>query len=912
MSSSKNPAKGTKKERDAIASGRGKRRGNVSNASHTSDEGITPVSSRADVNEPLVHPLDEALTGEEIDALRIREEDFKMLHQPKPPAAAKPEQPRKVLIRKHKSLTKSEHKKVAVLKPLPPGSEVHGTVTLGAPVSGPRFDQTGTLMAHSILGKPEDYIKQCDSQQQHQLLTQPLHVAPSSAKPSLQFSSQPSETIRYDRPCRETNALNTWEVATTERRRQLAHVTATVKSPSQKLAMHQANNYRSIQEERTMIEQLIPPVDSGKGHHVGCEFWRQQVQMGDSKTGLNITLTRTEKGLESPLEFVGLPNVVKRELGITSSVEKNAPLHHTWSGSSYLARRKKELQFNRHYYKPEMSELQVVGNAHPQSPPSTATRSASLDSLDSLSSEEEPVTQVDPLASITDVVEKPILGPSLCIGEHTLAWEGPPSDTMDMTPNEVRVLFEGGPGEAITTHLDLVNSGTTVLYYSWEHVPNPNPLGTRLHESIQRFYFDTEGGVLFPGQFFSFPFMFKSAKTGIFTEKWSLCTGPVLCKGQPIHIVLRGISCLDDQHEEDRMNIDVKLDHRQATRAVRKVVRHLVNSIRTPPKTPPPIPPSTLEEDIFATVNPGVPYHYDVVTRLKVLYEDIMRPPEMTEESDKSTTGPAQPVAAPSKEKSTSGKKSEDGKGKKDKSVKDKKSSRMKEKEIKEVKEEAPPKALTTSSEQLKRDLNIPKWDLSIKGLQQLIMAIEDHEDREGKLLELNDAMAALSFTSQPKPVKRSYTIGYQVVCELVDKMVEASLHLRNILGLPVKEFMRASQSDTQMQEEQIVPSPSKEKKDKNEKKAAFSSATSKDKKEGKQKLQANKEEGTKGKGVGAKKSKSALSPIKASEKTEEESVVTIEKPEVDEVQEKKYLQLMHSTVYGLMQNSIDHLTTLL
>ena len=46
-------------------------------------------------------------------------------------------------------------------------------------------------MAHSILGKPEDYIKQCDSQviaiptilhcplvvqQQHQLLTQPLHV----------------------------------------------------------------------------------------------------------------------------------------------------------------------------------------------------------------------------------------------------------------------------------------------------------------------------------------------------------------------------------------------------------------------------------------------------------------------------------------------------------------------------------------------------------------------------------------------------------------------------------------------------------------------------------------------------------------------------------------------------------------
>lgn len=60
--------------------------------------------------------------------------------------------------------------------------------------------------------------------------------------------------------------------------------------------------------------------------------------------------------------------------------------------------------------------------------------------------------------------------------------------------SEVRVLFEGRPGVAITTHLDLVNSGTAVLYYSWERVPNPNPLGTRLHEGVQRFYFDTEGG----------------------------------------------------------------------------------------------------------------------------------------------------------------------------------------------------------------------------------------------------------------------------------------------------------------------------------------------------------------------------------------------------------------------------------
>lgn len=39
-------------------------------------------------------------------------------------------------------------------------------------------------------------------------------------------------------------------------------------------------------------------------------------------------------------------------------------------------------------------------------------------------------------------------------------------------------------------------------------------------------------------------------------------------------------------------------------------------------------------------------------------------------------------------------------------------------------------------------------------------MAIEDDENREEKLMELNSAMAALSFASQPKLTKQSYAIG--------------------------------------------------------------------------------------------------------------------------------------------------------
>ena len=39
-------------------------------------------------------------------------------------------------------------------------------------------------------------------------------------------------------------------------------------------------------------------------------------------------------------------------------------------------------------------------------------------------------------------------------------------------------------------------------------------------------------------------------------------------------------------------------------------------------------------------------------------------------------------------------------------------------------------------------------------------MAIDDEEIREERLIELNSAMAALSFAAQPKPTERSYAIG--------------------------------------------------------------------------------------------------------------------------------------------------------
>ena len=122
---------------------------------------------------------------------------------------------------------------------------------------------------------------------------------------------------------------------------------------------------------------------------------------------------------------------------------------------------------------------------------------------------------------------------------------------------EFCVSFNSHSNKIVRSSLLLENRGTTTIYYSWQKVPRTNHLQTRLSQSIQRFYFDTRGGVLLPGETLNFEFMFKSEMSGVFTEYWSLCTGPLLCGGRPIHIKLTGIAYTEDIHVQQRNNITV-------------------------------------------------------------------------------------------------------------------------------------------------------------------------------------------------------------------------------------------------------------------------------------------------------------------------------------------------------------------
>ena len=52
---------------------------------------------------------------------------------------------------------------------------------------------------------------------------------------------------------------------------------------------------------------------------------------------------------------------------------------------------------------------------------------------------------------------------------HLLEWEGPPQPDgpTGSEPVDLRVTFESGVEEEVTSHLEMENCGTTAIYYSW-------------------------------------------------------------------------------------------------------------------------------------------------------------------------------------------------------------------------------------------------------------------------------------------------------------------------------------------------------------------------------------------------------------------------------------------------------------
>lgn len=74
------------------------------------------------------------------------------------------------------------------------------------------------------------------------------------------------------------------------------------------------------------------------------------------------------------------------------------------------------------------------------------------------------------LDMLPETYSHPLMGPALTVEGHLLKWEGPPrpGSKSSLEPLDVRVTFESGVEEEVTSCLTMENSGTSAIYYSWK------------------------------------------------------------------------------------------------------------------------------------------------------------------------------------------------------------------------------------------------------------------------------------------------------------------------------------------------------------------------------------------------------------------------------------------------------------
>lgn len=611
----------------------------------------TPEKSATPSQEPdeNLAPSRNVIWNDEIEKLQIKADDLPKQWAPQPPSTEKKfGTARQVTVQKVKKqpdMGKPKSRMVSVAKPAPPDAPVKPPQFSG--FAGPKYDEQGEVITHSLLGTYEDF---------HREATRRGDLITNMPTPREEHGRADTPTVKYERPKREqkaklsrddNNALANWQQRMLERKRQQGYISKLLQKSPEDLAMNQADNFRKVQEQRYLVDRAIPGVDYGKGYRVGSEFWHQQEQFGDDLTGLHMTLTQAQRGYPPPVEHIGLPAVVKEEKGCEWLGRTSPHVNYPWHKSQFLEQRKKQLQpymDEMDPWKPDFDGLQVIGSNKPFQGDVTVKVAeqegddleydAYLDDLsgvkrvepfegeDEEGKEKEEESERKSVLAQTEGEKAPVFGPSLLFSGQHARWTGDSFSYKNEVGIEARVTFEAFTGDRVTSFLELVNDGTTSIYYDWKKMSKDNPFDL-VQKQVQRFYFNNASGVILPGETLRFPFVFKSPNAGVFSEQWNLETRPVVCGGAALLVTLRGVALQEDKFKEQREKLEKELVQRQAQQVVGQILYEMVSGIRTPERARSPVDAYITEEEIFRRNNPGLEYSHEHVAKLAEIYSQL-------------------------------------------------------------------------------------------------------------------------------------------------------------------------------------------------------------------------------------------------------------------------------------------------
>ncbi|XP_067860527.1 MYCBP-associated protein isoform X2 [Heptranchias perlo] len=808
---------------------------------------------------------DDVLRGEDIMALAIKPEDLSKLHVPRTPLKIIPITSR-MLIRKPKPKEAAMVRKL-IAKPAPPVDELK-TVDYSGP-GGPRFDAEGRVLPHSILGSLVDFKHELLARGHSELANTIFDCLPTEARPQeLGVYEKKPEGIVHATSQNQDHALGNWQWHMAERKRTQRLISNLLHKPVEDLVMNQSEEFGQTRQQSNLLDQTIAALGDGKGYRIGSEFWSLPPMIGDELSGVESTLTQTERGFPSPIVHIGKPQTIKQETG-TDFPDSKKRYGKNKSENVFLKQRLDEMKTvlrQLDFRQPDIDQLEVIGTGRP----------FSSVSVERFPVEEDQPTKgketVEPLEEYPDVIEEPIIGPSIMFCGQPARWLNNTTSHKDEIGMIVRLTFEAMAGDRVISCLEVINDGTTVIYYKWKRLPEQEHCVRSPTDSwMQRFYFNTNSGVILPGETVNFPFTFKSPNAGIFTDFWEFCTHPVLLGGSSLQVALWGVTLFADKNESARQQLQQELEKREKMAIIKHLLDEVIAGVRTPQRSQSPIGASFIEEEIFERMNPKLHYKHDVVQSLKELWKQCFVQSKDEEEAvrgNQQATGGVNPP--PSKEPSQ-----------------DKGSS-----------------LLVEHLENMKHpEETEPQWDLSIASFRRdVLMLLEDEEQKEKALEQLNLKVLKLSTAPIHTQEDTFYNVLYQLWQEAMDGLVSYSMWLREIMGLPEKE----TESSLILEETQ-----SRKLNKKDDKKATDKKGKKLNRSAGKEDEREKRMSARKGKGKDDKKS---VSP--SSSKLNKQTVISKESHEHDQNQgdpitQRTYREKLYTEVYGLISSMMDDVSFL-
>nr|XP_056720260.1 MYCBP-associated protein [Euleptes europaea] len=711
-------------------------------------------------------PVSCVLQGDEIQALAIKLEDLKKLHAEHPPEEEeRPSITKKFLVRKSKP--KTTGKKKHFLVAYPAVTDETQKLLHYSGIEGPVVDNYGHILPHSILGTLQEFKKEALSRGVSQV-TAMIPDSPQSAStvPVWWRHRAKHEEKEKNTPDSSSQhmALQNWHRNMALRRKQQKGLCERLQKSESELLMSFSDNYRHVQEERTLIDRCLPTLYPGKGF-AGNEFWTEPERIGDELTGLLVTLGHSERGFLEPVTHIGRPHNIWMEMGTRPPT--HLPFHRSWEKSLFRKHRRKELKEileKMDFYCPDLDGLEVIG----RNQPFVNVSAQSFASCDGIKESDEQREIQDPLAAYPDVFEEPVLGPSLMFCGQPARWINNSSHEGEIGI-AARVTFEILVGEKAESWLTVSNDGTAAIWYDWRRQSQPFSFQEKKGARMPYFYFNTRSGVILPGETRKFSFIFKSLNAGIFSETWEFGTHPVLLGGAVLQMTLWGIAVYEDKTSELRESLQQEMKDREIAVIVEENLKELLSRIRTPPLTPSPMDVFVSEEDVFHTMNPELHYQHQVVKGLHELWDKFMNPPKsIGNVDDLSQPKSALELQQKSPVEDTSKSISPDISGAR-----------------KSVVESLMSHVSATDEEE---DVNRVEWNLSIADFRQILLAVPVEEEREAALAHLNKAALELCNAQISPQTDLMYQICFQLWREVIDGLVSCSLSLRSLLGMPEKD----------------------------------------------------------------------------------------------------------------------------